>query len=126
MAYLIGQLGGLLPLPGGLGGIDGGLIGTLIVGYRRRPRIVMLNKLQWEPLYDVMLNRVPNRFIKHDPRSRVPLKVMLAICVITSPACTPAPPGGDARARAAARDRRLAPARVHLGRLGDARGGQLG
>ena len=31
MAYLIGQLGGLLPLPGGLGGIDGGLIGTLIV-----------------------------------------------------------------------------------------------
>jgi uncharacterized membrane protein YbhN (UPF0104 family) len=31
MAYLIGQLGGALPLPGGLGGIDGGLIGTLIV-----------------------------------------------------------------------------------------------
>jgi uncharacterized protein (TIRG00374 family) len=31
MGYLIGQLGGLLPVPGGLGGIDGGLIGTLIV-----------------------------------------------------------------------------------------------
>jgi uncharacterized membrane protein YbhN (UPF0104 family) len=31
MGYLIGQLGGLLPLPGGLGGIDGGLVGTLIV-----------------------------------------------------------------------------------------------
>jgi uncharacterized protein (TIRG00374 family) len=31
MGYLIGQLGGLLPLPGGLGGIDLGLIGTLIV-----------------------------------------------------------------------------------------------
>jgi uncharacterized protein (TIRG00374 family) len=31
MGYLIGQLGGLLPLPGGLGGIDAGLIGTLIV-----------------------------------------------------------------------------------------------
>ena len=46
------------------------LIGTLIVGYRRRPRIVMLNKLQWEPLYDVMLNRVPNRFIRHDPDNR--------------------------------------------------------
>jgi uncharacterized protein (TIRG00374 family) len=29
--YLIGQLGGALPLPGGLGGIDGGLIGALIV-----------------------------------------------------------------------------------------------
>ena len=31
LGYLIGQLGGLLPLPGGLGGIDGGLIGALIV-----------------------------------------------------------------------------------------------
>jgi uncharacterized membrane protein YbhN (UPF0104 family) len=31
MGYLIGQLGGLLPLPGGVGGIDAGLIGTLIV-----------------------------------------------------------------------------------------------
>jgi uncharacterized protein (TIRG00374 family) len=31
LGYLIGQLGGLLPLPGGIGGIDGGLIGTLIV-----------------------------------------------------------------------------------------------
>jgi uncharacterized membrane protein YbhN (UPF0104 family) len=30
MGYLIGQLGGLLPLPGGLGGIDGGLLGTLV------------------------------------------------------------------------------------------------
>jgi uncharacterized membrane protein YbhN (UPF0104 family) len=31
MGYLIGQLGGLLPLPGGVGGIDGGLLGTLVV-----------------------------------------------------------------------------------------------
>ena len=31
MAYLIGQLGGLIPIPGGLGGVDGGLIGTLIL-----------------------------------------------------------------------------------------------
>ena len=31
MGYLIGQLGGLLPIPGGVGGIDGGLVGTLIV-----------------------------------------------------------------------------------------------
>ena len=28
MGYLIGQLGGLIPIPGGIGGIDGGLIGT--------------------------------------------------------------------------------------------------
>jgi uncharacterized protein (TIRG00374 family) len=31
MAYLIGQLGGLLPIPGGIGGVDGGLIGALLV-----------------------------------------------------------------------------------------------
>jgi uncharacterized membrane protein YbhN (UPF0104 family) len=31
MAYLIGQIGGLLPLPGGVGGIDGGLFGTFVV-----------------------------------------------------------------------------------------------
>jgi hypothetical protein len=46
------------------------LIGTILVGYKRHPRIVMLAKLQWEPLYDVMLNRLPNRFIKHDPKRR--------------------------------------------------------
>jgi uncharacterized protein (TIRG00374 family) len=31
LAYLIGQLGGILPLPGGVGGVDGGLIGTFVV-----------------------------------------------------------------------------------------------
>jgi uncharacterized protein (TIRG00374 family) len=31
MGYLIGQLGGLLPLPGGVGGIDGGLLGASVV-----------------------------------------------------------------------------------------------
>src|SRR3954451_2510141 len=31
VAYLIGQLGSLLPIPGGIGGVDGGLIGTLVL-----------------------------------------------------------------------------------------------
>jgi uncharacterized membrane protein YbhN (UPF0104 family) len=31
LGYLIGSLGGLLPIPGGVGGIDGGLIGTLVL-----------------------------------------------------------------------------------------------
>lgn len=31
IGYLIGQLGGILPLPGGLGGVDGGLIATYTV-----------------------------------------------------------------------------------------------
>ena len=31
VAYIIGQLGGLIPIPGGIGGIDAGLIGTLVI-----------------------------------------------------------------------------------------------
>lgn len=46
------------------------LIGTILVGYQRRPRIVMLAKLQWEPLFDILLHRIPNRFIRHDPARR--------------------------------------------------------
>jgi hypothetical protein len=46
------------------------LIGTIMVGYKRNPRIVMLAKVQWEPLADVMFNRLPNRFIEHDPQNR--------------------------------------------------------
>jgi uncharacterized membrane protein YbhN (UPF0104 family) len=29
MGYLIGELGGLIPVPGGIGGVDAGLVGTL-------------------------------------------------------------------------------------------------
>ena len=46
------------------------LTGTLMIGYKRRPRVVMLAKLQWEPLFDIMLNRLPNKFIGHDPAKR--------------------------------------------------------
>lgn len=31
MAYLIGELGGLIPVPGGLGGVDAGLVGALVL-----------------------------------------------------------------------------------------------
>lgn len=31
LGYLIGQLGGNLPVPGGIGGVDGGLIGTFLL-----------------------------------------------------------------------------------------------
>jgi uncharacterized protein (TIRG00374 family) len=31
LAYLIGELGGLIPVPGGLGGVDLGLVGTLVL-----------------------------------------------------------------------------------------------
>lgn len=45
------------------------LVGTIMIAYDRRPRIVMLSKLQWDPLFDTMGNRLPNRFIKHDKKS---------------------------------------------------------
>ena len=31
IAYLIGELGGLIPIPGGIGGIDVGLVGMLVI-----------------------------------------------------------------------------------------------
>jgi uncharacterized protein (TIRG00374 family) len=31
MAYLIGELGGLIPVPGGIGGVDVGLVGTFVL-----------------------------------------------------------------------------------------------
>lgn len=31
IAYVIGQLGGLVPIPGGVGSVDGGLIGALVL-----------------------------------------------------------------------------------------------
>lgn len=44
------------------------LIGTMMLAFNRRPRIVMLAKLQWDPLFDTMGNRLPNKFIKHDKK----------------------------------------------------------
>jgi hypothetical protein len=45
------------------------LVGTLMIGYQRHPRIVALAKLQWDPLFDALGNRLPNRYIRHDPKS---------------------------------------------------------
>ena len=44
------------------------LIGTMMIAYQRRPRIVMLAKLQWDPLFDTMGNRLPNKFITHSKK----------------------------------------------------------
>ena len=40
MGYLIGQLGGLLPIPGGLGGIDGGLHADEVLGAQQLVQLV--------------------------------------------------------------------------------------
>ena len=40
------------------------LIHFLVNGYEREPRIVLKDTLQWDPAIDVLLNRLPNRFIR--------------------------------------------------------------
>jgi 1-acyl-sn-glycerol-3-phosphate acyltransferase len=41
---------------------------ALINWYAREPRIVLKETLQWDPALDMLLNRLPNRFISTDTR----------------------------------------------------------
>ncbi len=43
------------------------MIRQLMVRYHRRPRVVMLSFLQWDPVVDVVCHRLPSLFIDHDP-----------------------------------------------------------
>jgi len=43
------------------------MIRTLMLRFHRRPRVVMLDFLQWDPVIDVVAHRVPSLFIEHDP-----------------------------------------------------------
>jgi 1-acyl-sn-glycerol-3-phosphate acyltransferase len=43
------------------------LIHALVNWYDREPRIVLKDTLQWDPMIDVMLNRLPSRFITASP-----------------------------------------------------------
>ncbi|MGI5214546.1 1-acyl-sn-glycerol-3-phosphate acyltransferase [Plantactinospora sp. CA-290183] len=49
------------------------LIHALVNWFKREPRIVLKDTLQWDPAVDVLLNRLPNRFIA--PRRRDPERV---------------------------------------------------
>lgn len=47
---------------------DSFILAHLLVNtYQRRPRIVLKDLLQWDPCIDVVLNRLPNRFISPNP-----------------------------------------------------------
>ena len=41
---------------------------TLMLAYRRRPRVVMIADLQWDPVVDVMCHRLPSLFIERSER----------------------------------------------------------
>jgi len=43
---------------------------ALVNWYSREPRIVLKDDLQWDPVVDVLLNRLPNRFISPNPGER--------------------------------------------------------
>jgi hypothetical protein len=43
------------------------MIRTLMLRFGRRPRVVMLDFLQWDPVIDVVAHRLPSLFIEHDP-----------------------------------------------------------
>ncbi len=46
------------------------LIHALVNWFKREPRIVLKETLQWDPAIDVLLNRLPNRFIAAGPDGR--------------------------------------------------------
>ena len=46
------------------------LIHALVNWFHREPRIVLKESLQWDPAIDVLLNRLPNRFIASGPDGR--------------------------------------------------------
>jgi 1-acyl-sn-glycerol-3-phosphate acyltransferase len=43
------------------------VVHALVNWYDREPRIVLKDTLQWDPAIDVVLNRLPNRFIRPEP-----------------------------------------------------------
>src|SRR5262249_43706868 len=45
------------------------MVRTLMLKYGRRPRVVMLSFLQWDPVVDLVANRVPSLFIDHEPEN---------------------------------------------------------
>jgi 1-acyl-sn-glycerol-3-phosphate acyltransferase len=54
------------------------LIHALMHWYHREPRVVLKNTLAWDPLIDVILNRIPARFITPNPRAGEDLESQIA------------------------------------------------
>jgi 1-acyl-sn-glycerol-3-phosphate acyltransferase len=50
------------------------LVHALVNWYRREPRIVLKDSLQWDPAVDVLLNRLPSRFIAPRPDGQRPIE----------------------------------------------------
>jgi 1-acyl-sn-glycerol-3-phosphate acyltransferase len=89
------------------------LVHALVNWYDREPRIVLKDTLQWDPAIDVVLNRLPSRFIRpgHDPEQTIAHIAELATALDDNDAFVIFPEGGNftprRRERAIARLHRL-------------------
>jgi len=54
------------------------LMYALMHWYSREPRVVLKDTLAWDPAIDVILNRVPSRFISPNPRASEDLEAQIA------------------------------------------------
>lgn len=54
------------------------LIHALVNWFKREPRIVLKDTLQWDPAIDVLLNRLPSRFLAAEPRRKEPVTEQIA------------------------------------------------
>jgi len=54
------------------------LIHTLMAWYDREPRVVLKDTLAWDPMIDVLLNRIPARFITPNPKEGADLEAQIA------------------------------------------------
>ncbi|GIF74581.1 1-acyl-sn-glycerol-3-phosphate acyltransferase [Asanoa siamensis] len=73
------------------------LVHALVNWFDREPRIVLKDSLQWDPAVDVMLNRLPNRFIapQRDPDGLEKLVGNLAVGLDENDAFVIFPEGGN-------------------------------
>lgn len=54
------------------------VVHALVNWYAREPRIILKDTLQWDPAIDVMLNRLPNRFIRPAPGAGEEIEAQIA------------------------------------------------
>jgi 1-acyl-sn-glycerol-3-phosphate acyltransferase len=71
------------------------LIHALLNWYRREPRIVLKDTLQWDPAVDVLLNRLPNVFVAPGQQRAADLVARLAAGLATRDALVLFPEGGN-------------------------------
>lgn len=79
------------------------VVHALMNWYRREPRIVLKDTLQWDPAIDVLLNRLPNLFVEPGRGDLVPEVARLASGLDHNDAFVIFPEGGNFTARRRAR-----------------------